>query len=270
MGAAYLPLPCGVSCLCGQEQSNRDWPVTQFSDRFPDGPDGAALLRSVGRQLLTNDLIFDFGSWAYTWMTANPVWQANGARLLEQLAALEPLAAPWVLDLGAGPGNSALAMGQRFPQARLIAFDLAPQMVARAASQRAQAGWSAERLALLQGDALQLPLADATVDIVTGHSFLYLLPDYAGVLHEVHRVLRPGGRVAFLEPHVGPVNWQWLGRQQSPQLWTSLTLWRVYSWLHRRFAAAGLMAALAAAGFQAIETEVTLGGFGLFARGSKG
>lgn len=228
------------------------------------------MVRTVGRQLLNNDLIFDFGSWAYAWMTDNPVWQANGARLLEQLPDIGQLSAPRVLDLGAGPGNSALAMGQQFPQARLIALDLAPQMVAKALSQRTQAGWSAERLALLRGDALYLPLAAESVDVVTGHSFLYLLPDYQGVLREVYRVLRPGGRVAFLEPYVGPVDWAWLWRQQSQPLGVSLSLWRVYSWLHRRFSPAVLVAGLLAAGFQAVETEVTLGGFGLFARGYKG
>lgn len=228
------------------------------------------MVRTVGRQLLNNDLIFDFGSWAYAWMTDNPVWQANGARLLEQLPDIGQLSAPRVLDLGAGPGNSALAMGQQFPQARLIALDLAPQMVAKALSQRTQAGWAAERLALLRGDALYLPLAAESVDVVTGHSFLYLLPDYQGVLREVYRVLRPGGRVAFLEPYVGPVDWAWLWRQQSQPLGVSLSLWRVYSWLHRRFSPAVLVAGLLAAGFQAVETEVTLGGFGLFARGYKG
>lgn len=228
------------------------------------------MVRTVGRQLLNNDLIFDFGSWAYAWMTDNPVWQANGARLLQQLPDIGQLSAPRVLDLGAGPGNSALAMGQQFPQARLIALDLAPQMVAKALSQRTQAGWSAERLALLRGDALYLPLAAESVDVVTGHSFLYLLPDYQGVLREVYRVLRPGGRVAFLEPYVGPVDWAWLWRQQSQPLGVSLSLWRVYSWLHRRFSPAVLAAGLLAAGFQAVETEVTLGGFGLFARGYKG
>ncbi len=228
------------------------------------------MVRTVGRQLLNNDLIFDFGSWAYAWMTDNPVWQANGARLLQQLPDIGQLSAPRVLDLGAGPGNSALAMGQQFPQARLIALDLAPQMVAKALSQRTQAGWAAERLALLRGDALYLPLAAESVDVVTGHSFLYLLPDYQGVLREVYRVLRPGGRVAFLEPYVGPVDWAWLWRQQSQPLGVSLSLWRVYSWLHRRFSPAVLVAGLLAAGFQAVETEVTLGGFGLFARGYKG
>jgi ubiquinone/menaquinone biosynthesis C-methylase UbiE len=122
---------------------------------------------------------------------------------------------------------------------------------------------------LLRGDANRLPLDDGVVDVVTGHSFLYLLPDYAVALAEVHRVLRPQGYVAFLEPHAGVLDWHWLWRQHSAGLQISLSLWRVYSWLHRRFTAERLAAALAAGGFVRVKTEVTLGGFGLFARGRK-
>jgi ubiquinone/menaquinone biosynthesis C-methylase UbiE len=224
-------------------------------------------LRRVGRQLLHNHLIFDFGAWGYAWMTGNPIWRANCARLLEAV----PLADNklQVLDLGAGPGNSALAMGEQRPEARFIAFDLAQQMLQLANGQRIVAGWSQQRLAPVRGDALRLPFADATVDVVTGHSFLYLLPDYTGVLAEAYRVLRPGGYVAFLEPHAGAVDWRWLLRQRSAGLQISVSLWRFYSWLHRRFSPERLQIVLAEAGFYAIRMEVTLGGFGIFGRGQK-
>ncbi|MCX6048142.1 MAG: methyltransferase domain-containing protein [Chloroflexi bacterium] len=227
----------------------------------------ARWLRRIGRQLLHNTLIFDFGAWGYAWMTGNPIWQANSAHLLDAMPARpDPF---WVLDLGAGPGNSALAMGEKQPTARFIAFDLAQQMLALAAQQRMAAGWSVQRLAPVRGDAFYLPLADSSVDMVTGHSFLYLLPDYRAVLAEAYRVLRPGGYVAFLEPHAGLVDWSWLLKQPWAGLQISLSLWRIYSWLHRRFSAERLQTVLTEAGFHTVRTEVTLGGFGIFGRGQK-
>jgi ubiquinone/menaquinone biosynthesis C-methylase UbiE len=235
-----------------------------------DDPSTNGVLRAVrraGRQLLDNDLIFDFGAWAYARMTANAIWLANCARLLDDVPP--GIGQFCVLDLGAGPGISTLTMGQRRPSARFIAFDLAQQMLDLAARNRAKAGWSSQRLALLRGDAHCLPLGASVVDVVTGHSFLYLLPNFEAALAEVHRVLRPGGYIAFLEPHAGVLDWHWLWRQRSPGLQISLSLWRVYSWLHRRFTAEWLAAVLAASGFAHVQTEVTLGGFGLFARGRK-
>lgn len=241
-------------------------------DKIPDGfnqhrAELPQALRRWARHLLSNDLIFDFGAWLYTAMTTNPVWLANSARLLDNVPSV---ARPFtVLDLGAGPGTSALAMGARRPEAHFIAFDLAPQMLDLARQNRQAAGWSAGRLMLVQGDALHLPLADATVDAITAHSFLYLVADASAVLCESYRVLRPGGCVAFLEPHAGNPDWQWLWRQPPPGLQISLTLWRFYSWVHRRFAATELAVTLRTAGFINVTTEVTLGGFGLFGRGEK-
>lgn len=224
-------------------------------------------LRWTGRQLLTNDLIFDVASSLYAWMTGNPVWHANAAHLLDPLPLDQT---EWlVLDLGAGPGNSALAMGAQRPTARFIAFDLAQQMLELTQQNRLRAGVPLHALAPVRGDALHLPLSTAVVDVVTGHSFLYLLPDYQGVLAEAFRVLRPGGYLAFLEPRAGMVDWPWLWQQRSTGLHISLTLWRIYSWFHRRFSASMLAAALTEAGFQNVTTEVTLGGFGIFGRGRK-
>jgi ubiquinone/menaquinone biosynthesis C-methylase UbiE len=242
--------------------------MNKIPDNFPQPTeDSLPGVRRWARHLLSNDLIFDVGALLYTAMTSNSVWLANSARLIDTIQSPGPRFT--VLDLGAGPGTSALAMGERQPEAHFIAFDLAGQMLALARRNRQAAGWSPARLMLAQGDALHLPLASATVDVVTAHSFLYLVADASAVLRESYRVLRPGGCVAFLEPHAGNPDWQWLWRQPPPGLQISLTLWRFYSWVHRRFSAMELAGALRAAGFINVTTEVTLGGFGLFGRGEK-
>jgi ubiquinone/menaquinone biosynthesis C-methylase UbiE len=112
-------------------------------------------------------------------------------------------------------------------------------------------------------------LANETINIVTGHSFIYLLPDRHAVLTEVKRVLRPGGQVAFLEPHAGRGDWGWLLRQKSLRLFISVSLWRPYSWLHTRFSTYSLQALLEQAGFINLSTEVTIGGFGIVGRAQK-
>lgn len=211
--------------------------------------------------------LFDLGAWAYNIFTANESWQASCASLLDGVPSNPGRLQ--VLDLGTGPGVSALAMGRQRPEARFIGLDLSQPMLTLANQNRTLAGWPLERLSLLRGNALKLPFMDGEVDAVTGHSFLYLLPQRRATLQEVRRVLRAGGHVAFLEPHASPVNWTWLLRQASLRLWTSVSLWRLYSRLHRRFTAESLHFALHQAGLINITTEVTLGGFGIYGRAQK-
>lgn len=211
--------------------------------------------------------LFDIGAWAYNAFSANEIWRRSSARLLDQTPpGQRQLQA---LDLGTGPGVSALAMGRERPDVSFIGLDLSQPMLAFARNNRAAAGWPAQRLALLRADALQAPLADETVDVVTGHSFFYLLPDRPAALAEIWRVLRPGGHMAFLEPHAGRGDWGWLLRQGSPRLVIAVGLWRPYSWLHTRFSAYSLGRLFEQAGFKNIKMEVTLGGFGIVGRAQK-
>lgn len=205
--------------------------------------------------------VFDIGAWAYNSFSANEIWQASCARLLDHVPSNQGQLQ--ALDLGVGPGVSALAMGRQRPDVSFIGLDLSQPMLTFARGNREAVGWSPQRLSLLRGNALQLPLAGGTVNVVTGHSFFYLLPNPQAVLAEVNRVLQPGGHIAFLEPHAGRGDWGWLLRQGSPRLLIAVSLWRPFSRLHMRFSTHSLRATLEQAGFANIQTEVTLGGFGI-------
>ena len=76
------------------------------------------------------------------------------ARLLEQLDYAK--AAPQrIVDLGAGPGRASVALKKRWPQAQVIAIDLALPMLREA---RKQAGWWRPKFARVNANAAVLPL----------------------------------------------------------------------------------------------------------------
>jgi malonyl-CoA O-methyltransferase len=113
-------------------------------------------------------------------------------RLLERLDQLTAHPAR-VLDVGAGPGRASAAMRKRFPQAEVIALDLALPMLREAKS---RAGWW-KPFRRVCGDARALPLADQSVDLVFSSLCLQWCEDLVVVFDEFRRVLRPGGWVLF-------------------------------------------------------------------------
>jgi demethylmenaquinone methyltransferase/2-methoxy-6-polyprenyl-1,4-benzoquinol methylase len=111
------------------------------------------------------------------------------ARLID-LARIEPGAR--VLDVACGTGD--LAFRAARCGGRVAGLDLALPMIVRA---RRKPG--AARIAWLVGDIGQLPLESATVDVITTGYGLRNVPDLSRALAELHRVLRPGGRLCSLD-----------------------------------------------------------------------
>ena len=98
-----------------------------------------------------------------------------------------------VLDLGSGAGNDAfVARSLVGPGGRVIGVDMVPAMVEKARANAGRIG--AANVEFRHGEIEQLPVADASVDVVISNCVLNLVPDKARAFAEMFRVLRPGGR----------------------------------------------------------------------------
>jgi SAM-dependent methyltransferase len=101
-----------------------------------------------------------------------------------------------VLDLGSGAGFDAfLAARQVGASGRVIGVDMTLEMVARATqnAEKLQVANVAFRLGQIE----RLPLADDSVDVTISNCVINLSPDKAIVFGEIHRVLKPGGRIVI-------------------------------------------------------------------------
>lgn len=99
--------------------------------------------------------------------------------------------APAIVDLGTGPGELALRLARRVPEARVIGVEPAAMM--RALAEARAATSALPNLSVVAGDAERMPLADRSADIVVSTLSMHHWPDPAAAFAEIARVLRPGG-----------------------------------------------------------------------------
>ena len=104
-----------------------------------------------------------------------------------------------LLDLGTGTGVLAVAALARWPGARVVGVDPSSHMLELAveAARRRLPG-VASRFRTVVASADRMPLADQSIDVAASSFVVQLVPNRAGALREVFRVLRPGGRFACL------------------------------------------------------------------------
>lgn len=148
-----------------------------------------------------------------------------------------------VLDIGSGSGTDVL-IAQRLvgPKGKVYALDMTEAM--RVKLRRVLAQQHIENVHILEGNAEAIPLADASVDVVTSNGVLNLVPDKARAIGEIFRVLRPGGRlqlsdIALRQP-IAP------RFKNDPSLWAECVVGAVSE---ERY-----LEMFRAAGFQGVET----------------
>lgn len=125
-----------------------------------------------------------------------------GADAAETIASFRPLAGATVVDVGGGPGHTAVALAER----GATAFTLDRSIDELHAH-------GAHRGPAVVGDGGRLPFADASIDICCSFNAVEHVPDPWGFLDEVLRIVRPGGLVL-----IGVTNWlsPWGGHETSP------------------------------------------------------
>ncbi|MFD2472962.1 class I SAM-dependent methyltransferase [Amycolatopsis silviterrae] len=145
-----------------------------------------------------------------------------------------------VLEVAVGTGRN---LPWYPPDVRLTGVDLSPSMLDLA---RRRAAASGREVTLTEADAQSLPFPDAAFDTVVCTLGLCGVPDERAAIAEMHRVLRPGGRLLLLD-HIGSHRRFVLAGQR---LLEKLTVARLGDYLTRR-----PLPLLASAGFAVEQSE---------------
>jgi SAM-dependent methyltransferase len=158
--AAAVAVTSGRSSCCGPTDS--DFGAARYDD-LDDLPDAAALA-SLG--------------------CGNPT----------AVADLRP--GETVLDLGSGGGIDVLLSAKRVgPTGHVYGLDFTPEMLQLARANAAEAG--ATNVEFLEGHIEDIPLPEASIDVIISNCVINLSTDKPAVFAEMHRVLRPGGRIGI-------------------------------------------------------------------------
>jgi SAM-dependent methyltransferase len=99
-----------------------------------------------------------------------------------------------VLDLGSGAGFDAFLAAQRVGESgKVIGVDMTHEMIEKAIVIAEKLNVSNVEFRL--GEIEKLPVSDSSVDVVISNCVINLAPDKSAVFKEIHRTLRPGGRI---------------------------------------------------------------------------
>jgi ubiquinone/menaquinone biosynthesis C-methylase UbiE len=103
-----------------------------------------------------------------------------------------------VLDLGSGGGIDVLLSARRVgPTGFAYGLDMTQEMLDLANANKAKAG--ATNVEFLKGIIEEIPLPDDLVDVVISNCVINLSTDKTAVFSEIHRVLKPGGRIGIFD-----------------------------------------------------------------------
>jgi SAM-dependent methyltransferase len=121
-----------------------------------------------------------------------------------------------VLDIGSGAGTDTLIASTLVgPHGKVYGLDMTPAMLDKL--RRNVAAMRAENVVPTAGNAEEIPLPDASIDVVTSNGVLNLVPDKPRAFAEIARVLKAGGRLQISDISLAkPVSEK---SRSDPKLW---------------------------------------------------
>jgi ubiquinone/menaquinone biosynthesis C-methylase UbiE len=134
-----------------------------------------------------------------------PVLAPTAVEVLDRIAPLADAGARRILDLGTGTATLAVAAIRRWPKVEIVGIDASSGMAAaaRAEADRQLGPADRRRFRVEVAFADRLPFRAGELDAAVSSFVLQLVPNRHAALSEVHRVVRPGGRMAHVTWLVG-------------------------------------------------------------------
>jgi arsenite methyltransferase len=144
------------------------------------------------------DSLFEHAAWVYAFCREH-LFRDDTDRII---AALWPNAPPapgtTLIELGCGPGFYSCRLAQRFREMSIMGVDRSEKQL-KWASGRANT-LRLSNCCFKRINALELSCSEAAFDVVLASRLFTILPEHAGVIAEIYRVLKPGGRCFVAEP----------------------------------------------------------------------
>src|SRR6266478_8068289 len=129
------------------------------------------------------------------WHAQIAIFSRGGTEAILEAAQLRP--GMRVLDLASGVGDPAFSLAAQVgPSGRVTATDLGPGMISLAEELARKKGVT--NIEFREANAESLPFADESYDVLTCRFGIMFFPDLRKALRECFRVLKPGGRAAFV------------------------------------------------------------------------
>jgi ubiquinone/menaquinone biosynthesis C-methylase UbiE len=150
----------------------------------------------------------EFGRWSESYDRCVLQWLLFGPShraLIRRIGAVAEGRPISILDVGCGTGVFASRVRSAMPESRVVGVDLVSGMLTQGAHR-----WRAlaEAVHPVQGDSERLPFASGSFDFITCANSFHHYPNQEGAAAEMHRVLKPGGRLLLIDGY-RDAPWGW-------------------------------------------------------------